>query len=454
VAEPARRILNVNCGDDVACSCRQQENLGVFARNRGVAPHSFRYNIAAIETRTEQYQGREHLVVPVVMARSGVVMNGALVTEDEFFPEAWNGVPVTVGHPESAQDGGFTAANDPRVLETWAVGQIFNARVEDHALKGEAWIDVAAANRIRPTLIDELTSAASMDVSTGYFSKDEKRHGTSNGRQYQRVSRDLLPDHLALLPGDTGACSWEDGCGIRVNREGSSMKDKITAALATLGEAITGQRNERGEDDDHRQMVADLISNDKSPYTPSDMEALSYMSTDALIKTRDAFIPKAAPKAKKNQEAEGAQPVTTDNPGAAGLPATADELNKLVANSVAEALKIALPAALAETTKTITANSLTAEDRTALATAARITAEHKTTLVSKITANSAITKEQAEAMPLEQLEIVANGLRPATDYSGRPAPVVNSLDDNDPAVLAMVPPSVDDVIKANRKLVN
>ena len=92
MAEPARRILTVNCGDDAACSCRQQENLGTFARNRGVSPHSFRYNIAAIATRTEQYQGREHLVVPVVMARSGVVMNGALVTEDEFFKiaEKWD----------------------------------------------------------------------------------------------------------------------------------------------------------------------------------------------------------------------------------------------------------------------------------------------------------------------------------------------------------------------------
>lgn len=448
------RILNVNCGDDVACSCRQQENLGTFARNRGVKPHSFRYNIAAIETRREQYNGREHLVVPVIMARSGVVMNGALVTEDEFFPEAWNGVPVTVGHPESPADGGFTAANDPRVLETWAVGQIFNSRVEDGALKGEAWIDVVTANRIRPTLIDELTSAASMDVSTGYFSKDEKRSGTSNGRQYHRVSRDLLPDHLALLPGDTGACSWEDGCGIRVNKE-RSMTGKITAALETLREAVTGKANERGEDDDHRQMVADLISNDKSPYTPADMEALSYMSTDALIKTRDAFIPKV--KRTKNQAAEGAPPVADNDKGQGDLPQTRDELNTLVTNAVTEALKTALPAALADTVKTVEGlktNALSADDRAALATAARITAEHKTTLVSKITANSAITKEQAEAMPLEQLEVVANGLRPATDFSGRPAPVVNALEDSDPTIAAMVPPTVESFLQANRGKAN
>jgi hypothetical protein len=178
------------------------------------------------------------------------------------------------------------------------------------------------------------------------------------------------------------------------------------------------------------------------------------MSQDALLAVRDTFIPTGKKPGKKNQEAEGAQPVITDTSGAgAGLPTTVAELNTLIANSVAEAFKTSLPAALTDALKPVhdglKANTLSTEDKAALETAKQITANRKIELVTKVVANSNITKEQAEAMDLPALEVVANGLRPASDFSGRPTPIVNTLKEDDPELQAMGGEDIAAQIRAN-----
>lgn len=472
------RTFTVNCGDDADCQCRQRDNLETITKNRDMSAHSVRMtvNLSGVEVRTETMNGQEYRVVPVVMARADVVMNGALVPESELVPEAWNGVPVTVGHPE-LPGGGFLSANAPDVLETWSVGQIFNARVDGGALKAEAWINVAQASKIYPTLIDEL-SGGTMDVSTGYFSKDETRGGTINGKTYDRVSRDLLPDHLALLPGDVGACSWEDGCGVR-NKE-NGMSDKLAAAMSMIANALGLNKetermtpeqiveklrtNKRGPDDDHRQMVADLISNDDSPYVPDDMYALSDMSHDSLVATRDKWLNAddgdEEPEVNKGKSADGDEPevnanseggqdladekneaAKTNSAADGALPQTVGELNEMIANAVAKGIEGAM--------KTVTANALTDEDRAALEQARKIQAEHRNGLIAKITANSDVTKEQAEAMDAATLEVVANGIRPAGgDYGGRPLPTVNSISDDEAEEYGSVP-TLDEALSAN-----
>ena len=431
------RVLKVNCGDDTACSCRQQANVGVAVRS-GRVPHSVRTNLQASEIRTERLHGREHIVVPVIMARAGVVMNGSLTLEEEFFPEAWNGVPVTVGHPQ--QGGDYTGANDPALLETWAVGQIFNAHVADHALRGEAWIDVERAERVAPGLVAQIQSSdVEMDVSTGFFSKEEPRRGRSNGRTYTSVARDLLPDHLALLPGDTGACSWEDGCGVRVNRRREPVSDKIktaaSALMAALGlgspnratmtreEIIADLKtNARGEDDDHRQMVADLVSDDRSPYTPDDMYALAEMSQEALVATRNAFLGEPGKeedvdKPSTNSD-KGGPPVADKDKAEGQITVSQDELNKLVTNAVSEALKSALP----ETMKQLQTNALSAEDRAAIDAAKNITAENRSKLISHITTNSDMKTEDLEKMDTATIETIASGIRVQGSFAGRAVP--------------------------------
>jgi hypothetical protein len=87
----------------------------------------------------------------------------------------------------------------------------------------------------------------------------------------------------------------------------------------------TMKYNKRGSDDDRRQIIADLISSDDSPFTPDDEEALR-MSRDAILHTyRDAYLKPKKAKAK-------AQHRTNCLDGIA-----AAELGTMVANAVAAA---------------------------------------------------------------------------------------------------------------------
>lgn len=187
-------------------------------------------------TRHETLEGRDHLVVPVVMIREGV-LNGALLTREEFgaFPAAWDGRPVPVLHPEDS--GEPISANSPRVLER-TIGKLFQTHVEGDKLKAEAWIDVQKAQALGfgPMLETLEAGTPGMEVSTGYFSDSEPAEGEFNGRPYTEIHRNIRPDHLALLPGEIGACSWADGCGVRANKRG--MRVKVNEALNVLRQAL------------------------------------------------------------------------------------------------------------------------------------------------------------------------------------------------------------------------
>ena len=52
-----------------------------------------------------------------------------------------------------------------------------------------------------------------------------------DGQAYNAIATDLKPDHLAVLLHEKGACSWEDGCGIRANEGGESIPAQFIQAL-------------------------------------------------------------------------------------------------------------------------------------------------------------------------------------------------------------------------------
>ncbi|MBW1723511.1 MAG: DUF2213 domain-containing protein [Deltaproteobacteria bacterium] len=178
---------------------------------------------ANVKTRMESLDGRPHVVAPMVAMVEGVHCGSKgcdLYLKEELgkFVEAWNGVPIPVMHPQRGDE--YISANIPEVLETQVVGRFFNARFEEGKLKGEAWIDIEKAKAIYPDLLTMLnSSAARLEVSTGLWSDDEIVAGEWNGEHYEAIVRNIRPDHIALLPGAEGACSWEDGCGVRANQD-------------------------------------------------------------------------------------------------------------------------------------------------------------------------------------------------------------------------------------------
>jgi hypothetical protein len=144
-------------------------------------------------------------------------------------------MPLPIHHP-SDDEGRPISCNSPEVIESQTVGRLWNVEYNESPsprLRGEIYVDVVKAQAISPPTLDALTRNQPLEVSTGLFSNDEQVQGTWNNETYQAIVRDIRPDHLALLPGSRGACSWQDGCGVRANKEGGDM-DKVTVTVNEL----------------------------------------------------------------------------------------------------------------------------------------------------------------------------------------------------------------------------
>jgi len=178
-----------------------------------------------ITLRREMLDGVEHVVLPLVGLVEGCYQC-ATCPEPSFYPArefgknvgAWNGRPVTINHP--VRDGQYVSAGSPDVWEGERIGTIFNARLVDRKLHLEAWVDPGAVERAGAMAAEVMMAAAGGDqveVSTAAWIDEAPRFGVHGNRSYSSVHTNFQPDHVALLPlGTIGACSWEDGCGVRV----------------------------------------------------------------------------------------------------------------------------------------------------------------------------------------------------------------------------------------------
>jgi hypothetical protein len=192
----------------------------------GVVGNQFYVNTANTdyEIRGVMHQGREHIVVPVVMMVEGVhsgSMGSYLYTANELgkYPESWNGIPVVIDHPKD-DDGNNISANSPEIIDSSVtVGRIYNTHMVDTKLMAEAYLDKLKLSEMFPNALEAIVNRNPLEVSTGLFTDEDDVPGTWHNEEYNAVAINHRPDHLALLPGGTGACSWEDGCGIRVNQK-------------------------------------------------------------------------------------------------------------------------------------------------------------------------------------------------------------------------------------------
>lgn len=172
--------------------------------------------------------GRSYLVAPLSLIVEGVLSGsrGALhYPGDEISrsTQAWNGMPITVYHPQ--QNGLHVSARHPSIASTQQVGTVYNAstiRLKDgrKKLKAEGWFDEELTKRVDNRVHDALMRGDSMELSTGLFTENTVEAGIYNGRNYSHVARGYIPDHLAILPDQIGACDRMAGCGLNVNAKG------------------------------------------------------------------------------------------------------------------------------------------------------------------------------------------------------------------------------------------
>lgn len=179
----------------------------------------------SMKITVQKLEGRDHFVVPTVMITEGVHAgsNGPLFYSAEVLAASaplWNGKPIVVYHPSMQFSNG--SAGDPAVFNQQKIGTIFNARMDGKRLLADAWIDAERVQVVDARVLNTIRAAQLMEVSTGLFHTPTQGNGVFNGKPYSAVVTNVVPDHLAILPDQLGACSIADGAGLCRNDSGFS----------------------------------------------------------------------------------------------------------------------------------------------------------------------------------------------------------------------------------------
>ena len=191
-------------------------------KDKKVASNSvLRTRIAVLETRKDllrngKLNGRDYIVSPVVALVEGVHNHEYVSYEDlTVFPEMWSGRPLPIDHP-LGDDGKPVTANSPKVMQESVIGTFFNvvARDDIQGISGELWIDIEKAAEVPGgnEVLRKLQAGEDLEVSTGYFTIVDNIPGewrnpkTNTVEKFTSSKTQIRPDHLALLPFDTGAC--------------------------------------------------------------------------------------------------------------------------------------------------------------------------------------------------------------------------------------------------------
>lgn len=324
---------------------------------------------------------REYLVSPIVILREGV-LNGRLVPGEEIqrFADGWNGRPVPVRHPKQGND--YVSANSLDILDEVVIGNVFNVEYSDGALRGDIWIDVQRANAMGEEvakIVENLQQNVPYEISSGYWAETEDLSGEWNGIQYNSIDRKLVPDHVAILPDEIGACSWSSGCGTpRINSQEIANTSFISESVRFIVNALTGKETKM-----------------KDCYINGILAANSKMSKD-FLQSLDEDTLKTLSEALTPEENEAETAV--------------EEVVSPVVEPVTNAAKLELPAEF---------NELMGEMRKIVANARQTQEQEKNHVVARILANASdFTEAELKAMSIETLRKMETKFAPA-DYSGR-----------------------------------
>lgn len=238
-------------------------------------------NAAAI--RREQHNGREHIVVPSFTLPDGVVMNNGLYPKEEI-DKAYSGLEGTLAplsHP--MVDGDYVSARQPEAINAYHVGA-WNRNVQrvGNRVSIEKWIDVEFAKNSENgrALLEAIDKQEPIHTSTGIFLDREM---TPNADGYGWIARNMQFDHDAILIGETGAATPEDGVGMMVNKtfvinsavpvtNEDALDDSYGEKLAILSEAV----KERFATSDSYAYVQDFDDRALVYCTPEGMYSIDY----------------------------------------------------------------------------------------------------------------------------------------------------------------------------------
>jgi hypothetical protein len=176
--------------------------------------------ILKLNQAMKAYQRDDIYIVPVVAVVEGV-LNGELAPIGIFHANEWDGIPVVDGHPVNAK-GEYIQVNESSKEK---LGYLQGTQIKEGKMIANMELGVAVLENYPE--IQTKIEAGTLEVSTGYLARTIEQEGEFNGKAYSAIQVEIIPDHLALLTNDRGACSLDDGCGApKANKHGEPMKQK------------------------------------------------------------------------------------------------------------------------------------------------------------------------------------------------------------------------------------
>lgn len=184
--------------------------------------------------RRERRNGRDKIIVPSATLPDGVIMNGIKYPADEIEKSymSLNGTLAPLGHP--MLDGEFVSASHPDgIAAGWIGAHNENVTRRDGRVFIDKVIDVQRANESAggKAVLDAIERGDAIHTSTGLLCS----LSDPDGSDHKHIARNMVFDHDAILLGEDGAATPDDGVGMMVNASGDV--EKITVINSTLSEA-------------------------------------------------------------------------------------------------------------------------------------------------------------------------------------------------------------------------
>lgn len=232
-------------------------------------------SVGRSDIRTEQHNGRDHLVVSSMTLPFDVVMNGGLypASEIQAHYEELEGTLAPLGHP--VLEGQFISAYSAEALNTNYCGAWNrNVKLAGNRVSVEKWIDIEVAERTdqgrelvrRVRALESGESDEPISTSVGLYLE---RIETNASDEYQWIAKIDRIDHDAILLDEKPAADPSQGVGMVVNVAEAVPVSVPRGVLKSIG------YNERA------RMIAKAL--------PEDAWPADFTEDQVIVASRDSF---------------------------------------------------------------------------------------------------------------------------------------------------------------------
>jgi|TARA_R100000084_G_scaffold97923_2_gene51966 hypothetical protein len=341
-----------------------------------------RVNNAAI--KREKRNGRDVIVVPSAVAKFDTVLNNIFYprAELEASYQQLEGLPAPLGHP--VVNNQFVSARTPEAINGfWAGAWNTNPRIEGDRVFADKVIDVEFAQNSENgrKLLAAINEGKPISTSTGLLMQ---REPAPEGADYEWVGNSFAFDHDAILISETPAIGTADGVGMMVN---------------SAGEQVEVVNSELEMDDDLFTMMAwEMVNEYDRAEKRQRNGGLVERIKNAVRAVLNGDKPEEAAGLQTNSQTSTEEPQMTTEELQAMLDKQAETLQANQAQAIASAVSDAVKP-LQEKLDAINAEAEAAAEA------------EKTTLVETVVEAKLATEDEAKALDVNALRIMARNCK-------------------------------------------